>query len=1483
MKYKVKKILALTLAMLMVFNVGTISIATADAFGFDVQGQGYAGGIFKTVTPSALGIARLGAMEFACCNAPNAREHSDPAIEDMPTWVLCMCGTITIGNSTANINGSTLNTNVFLPRREHITRIYFSEYLTAGASLGNLFRNLTYLLEIGGLHRIDTSAVTTMSFMFHNASSLRTVDLSMWDTRNLISAAGMFWGATSLQHLNLAGFVQARQGGGAMMLSMFLRNTHSLTHLDISGWDTRNVTIMDSFFENAQSLTHLDLSSWDVSRVANFSHMFSGASSLVTLDLSGWNTSNATNMWRMFSGTSNLVSLDLSGWNTRNVTRMDFMFDNAISLTTLNLDGWSTNGIPGASGMSQMFRRTLSLRELTLGRDFILLGGVGLPTVPNNDYFTGRWQNVGGGTPEDPQGNSIFTSVQFNATISRTLAGETWVWQPRIFECPPAELYPIHIIGHGLDFNPAEFSNMDFPYTWFGQINSGLLDFADLNLTGQVMIVNRGNVGYSEMLQVAQSTNAAALLIANNEFGYSPVWTDIEIDGIRPETTIPIFSVGRSTAETYFGQFIDYVPNQPVTGTLNLREVRWIQVLVNFDAGGGTVYPSRELSHNGRLSSLPTPQRDGYIFQGWFSEQEEGYVITAEHVFTSNTSIFARWARDYDFVWEFNIETLDELLDILTTTPETWSFIVRVVQDVTMYIPRGFVISIPTQAALEISSGATVRFYGNLINYGVTHNHGTVYTVPYSITNNGTWEGNPWEYFCPCEDGCLLCDPTAYGFIINGVLVYHFDEVEGEIGLLLYRGQDVTVTGRWHNIPESLWIEIPYGRTITWAAEISRDAERGRVLEVFGDGTFVLAEGGVVSVTGGRSRAIDTDYDVNANIVVDGGIVSALGNLATAIRIYNGTVTVSGGSIYAVGTQSRAIDASSADEGFILGAEFVTITDGLISAIGANSYAVIMSRGIFTHDGGEIIGAISVYTPVMPHWFCLTTLAVYDGTTEFAYYCGDEKRIEISSSGALALFASQLYFDCCRFEGYNVYLTANIDLSAALWLPADMCGVRFVGDGYIISGLVVRDTVFSWTGYEAAGLFGMVYNCVIEGISFANPIISIETDFNCDYALGVVAGVAFRSLIIGVEVLGGEIISIKTDDYYDEPFTALHIGGIVGASYGSEIHSTAVYGTLVSLDICGLSEIRQINMGGITGSIPVEYTLPYGSRILNSVSTASFEINGSYVYDGVNVGGIAGRVNNGSVINTVFISPQYYFEILGEFTNNSSNRNVSHNHRFINGNEAYLAEVVSWLNCEDETAQEPWGGFRAAVEESAAYRGLNYGIARLPFLEWEFRDIDGTQTPSFRQAIMRNIYTVTFNANSGVFIGIPPVLNVVSGTEAGMLPGMPQIYRERHRFTGWVEYVDGEFVRRSHNFIVTANTVLYATWEETPENFRVGSTTGNGRVTTADASRIARWLTGQNVEDFCKLAADINGDGEITVQDLTLLVSWLAGHKSVAI
>ena len=81
----------------------------------------------------------------------------------------------------------------------------------------------------------------------------------------------------------------------------------------------------------------------------------------IDLDVSSWNTDNVTNMEYMFYNCYNLTSLDLSNFNTNNVININSMFDGCINLERLDLSNFIIN-----SSLYDMLVGCDKLQELRL-------------------------------------------------------------------------------------------------------------------------------------------------------------------------------------------------------------------------------------------------------------------------------------------------------------------------------------------------------------------------------------------------------------------------------------------------------------------------------------------------------------------------------------------------------------------------------------------------------------------------------------------------------------------------------------------------------------------------------------------------------------------------------------------------------------------------------------------------------------------------------------------------------------------------------------------------------------------------------------------------------------------------------------------------------------------------------------------------------------------------------------------------------------
>jgi hypothetical protein len=147
-------------------------------------------------------------------------------------------------------------------------------------------------------------------------------------------------------------------------------------------------------------------------------------------------------------------------------------------------------------------------------------------------------------------------------------------------------------------------------------------------------------------------------------------------------------------------------------------------------------------------------------------------------------------------------------------------------------------------------------------------------------------------------------------------------------------------------------------------------------------------------------------------------------------------------------------------------------------------------------------------------------------------------------------------------------------------------------------------------------------------------------------------------------------------------------------------------------------------------------------------------------------------------------------------------------------------------------------------------------------------------------------FNVNFNPNSGEFRDFPYPQVHFRVEDESQLGIPPAVKRDGSRFIGWFDAPIGG-TRYFENTLIKEEVNLYARWHANPSGFMLGSTSGENRVTSADATRIARWLVEFHYFRILLdetsppelFAADINGDGVICLADLILFARWLVGHN----
>lgn len=132
--------------------------------------------------------------------------------------------------------------------------------------------------------------------------------------------------------------------------------------------------------------------------------------------------------------------------------------------------------------------------------------------------------------------------------------------------------------------------------------------------TGGTIVINGGTVG-----SVVNDTAAEITISGGTVTGQ-----------VANSGSGSISVTGGSFATAELEDFID--PDRTIILTLELGE-------------GAAGAAAMAATSGAAVGTLPTPERSGYAFAGWYTAADGGTAVTADTVFDANTTLYARWTE----------------------------------------------------------------------------------------------------------------------------------------------------------------------------------------------------------------------------------------------------------------------------------------------------------------------------------------------------------------------------------------------------------------------------------------------------------------------------------------------------------------------------------------------------------------------------------------------------------------------------------------------------------------------------------------------------------------------------------------------------------------------------------------------------------------------------------------------------------------------
>jgi uncharacterized repeat protein (TIGR02543 family) len=181
------------------------------------------------------------------------------------------------------------------------------------------------------LEHFDTSLVKNFSSFFNTCLNLKEI-------KGFINTKGIEdpGDADTFDYANdQEGFAYENSVSGYGMSYMF-NDCKKLESLDVSKFNTSNVIDMKRMFAGCYKITHFDLYSFDTSKVKSFYWMFRFCYDLQEIDITSFDTRNAINMFGMFFNCNKLKTIRLGkNYKTPNLKRCQKMFTNCTALETI--------------------------------------------------------------------------------------------------------------------------------------------------------------------------------------------------------------------------------------------------------------------------------------------------------------------------------------------------------------------------------------------------------------------------------------------------------------------------------------------------------------------------------------------------------------------------------------------------------------------------------------------------------------------------------------------------------------------------------------------------------------------------------------------------------------------------------------------------------------------------------------------------------------------------------------------------------------------------------------------------------------------------------------------------------------------------------------------------------------------------------------------------------------------------------------------
>ena len=136
---------------------------------------------------------------------------------------------------------NTVKTYIFENKGEHT--VYYKIKSEDNSSLVGMFEGLKKMTSISFIEKFNFAGIKNMNRMFYNCQSLKNIDLSNINTKNVDIMNYMFYQCIELDSIDLSEV----EGENVNVRSNMFENCVSVNNIDISNFTNSNISINDIF------------------------------------------------------------------------------------------------------------------------------------------------------------------------------------------------------------------------------------------------------------------------------------------------------------------------------------------------------------------------------------------------------------------------------------------------------------------------------------------------------------------------------------------------------------------------------------------------------------------------------------------------------------------------------------------------------------------------------------------------------------------------------------------------------------------------------------------------------------------------------------------------------------------------------------------------------------------------------------------------------------------------------------------------------------------------------------------------------------------------------------------------------------------------------------------------------------------------------------------------------------------------------------